>query len=208
MKRQAVVVDLDGTLLSVNSFREYVLYVVKESLRTGRVGVLLPVMWNVVLRILRVMPHSVMKCRVLEKSSLFMDAARLSRFVDKLLLQVNADVEAMCEKYRSRGYYILLATAAPVSYSEIISCRMGFDGCCATPLPLPELKWHENARNHKRESVLQHLSSMNASVAVVITDHHDDIPLMKTNSGENILINPSQKTLSFVRKSGIPIAIL
>ncbi len=208
MKRRAVVVDLDGTLLSTNTFKDYVLFVAKESVTALRIDVTLGVMFFVALRLMRVVSHSTMKYYLLRMTARFMGADRLSRLAEMLLLKANPEVTALCEDYRKQGCYVLLATAAPESYAGIISSRMGLDGCCATPMPQPESEWKENVREQKREAVLRHLESEDASIAVVVTDHHDDIPLMSSNPGKNILVNPSSKTISIVRRNGIQIEIL
>lgn len=203
MKRRAVVVDLDGTLLSTNTFKDYVLFVAKESVAALRVDVTIGVAFFVALRLMRVVSHSTMKYYLLKVTVRFMGADRLSRLAEMLLLKANQDVTALCEDYRRQGCYVLLATAAPESYAGILSSRMGMDGCCATPMPRHGLQWKENVREQKREAVLQHLEPANASIAVVITDHHDDIPLMSSNPGKNLLVNPSPKTISLVRVHGI-----
>lgn len=203
MKRRAVVVDLDGTLLSTNTFKKYVLFVAKESLVALHIDVTLSVMFFVALRLMRVVSHSTMKYYLLKKSARFMRADRLNQLADMLLLKVNPNVAALCRSYRKQGYYMLLATAAPENYAVIVSSRMGFDGCCATMMPQAESEWGENAREQKLESVLRHLDSVNASVAIVITDHHDDIPLMKVSQEKNILVNPAYKTVVKINNSDI-----
>lgn len=209
MKRRAVVVDLDGTLLSTNTFKDYVLFVAKESVTALRIDVTLGVIFFVALRWMRVVSHSTMKYYLLRMTARFMGADRLSRLADMLLLKANPGVTTLCEDYRKQGCYMLLATAAPEIYSRIISSRMGFDGYCVTPMPQPEsAEWKENVREQKLAAVLRHLESEDASIAVVITDHHDDIPLMSSNPGKNILVNPSSKTISIVRRNGIQIEIL
>lgn len=208
MKRRAVAVDLDGTLLATNTFVEYVLFSFRESLKNFRADLAAGIIGLVLLRRFRAISHSTMKRRLLCLLDTFMNEKRISRFVTGLLGHAAEDVVALCERYHGQGCYLLLATAAPRCYAAEVASRMGLDGCCATASPVANDNWRENVGEHKRDTVLRYLDEMNLSLSAVITDHHDDIPLMAANPGENILVNPSMKTVTFVKGNGILVEIL
>lgn len=48
--RKAVVVDLDGTLVRINTFKVYIEYACEVALRNGRMDICAQLVWNVLLR--------------------------------------------------------------------------------------------------------------------------------------------------------------
>ncbi len=207
MTSSGVVVDLDNTLLSTNTFKDYVTFATKEALRRFRIDVVIGVLWFVTLRKIRVISHSTMKHRLMRLLDVVMDDYSLALFVDELMENLNGDVVSLCEEYRNRGYRLLLATAAPECYAHIIALRMRFDGCCSTIMPAKG-EWHENVREKKCEAVLTWMNNAEVGMDVVITDHYDDVPLLKANRGKNILVNPTIKTLDELKKHGIEFDLL
>lgn len=197
MKR-AVVVDLDGTLLRVNTFREYLLFAMKRLLCQMRLFETSRLIWAVTARKMRLMTHSEMKRRALSSSARYLDRRDVEALVDKLLMTINQDVARLVEQYRAEGCMLLLATAAPALYAGRIADLLDFDCCVATPDVISGKEWHENVGEAKLAAVEECLREKNVSLAVVITDHYDDFPLVNRNDGLNILVNPSSKTLALL----------
>lgn len=206
--RKAVVVDLDGTLVNINTFKVYIEYVCKVALGKGRLDICAQLIWNVLLRKSRWISHEVMKYHILCATDRFMTQKRLDILVDRLLLNVNPDVINLCYKYRKEGYFILLSTAAPESYASIISERLFLDGVCATAIPKKREEWKENVRETKCESTINYLKDRDSSLYVLITDHYDDLPLLDINKERNILVKPNIKTIEHINNNGIPHDIL
>lgn len=110
---------------------------------------------------------------------------RINKFVDFLLSFLRRDLIG-----KFRNYEIILATAAPVCYVKILTQRLGISLFCATTNAGPENKGEEKLKN-----VLEILSRENLKLHAVVTDHHDDLPLLEYNtSGENYLIAPDRVT--------------
>ena len=91
---------------------------------------------------------------------------------------------------RFKGYEIILATAAPEGYVKILAQRLGINRFCATKKNGPENKGEEKLKN-----VVGILSKENMELYAVVTDHHDDLPLLEYNTcGENYLMAPDRET--------------
>lgn len=201
--RKAVVVDLDGTLVRINTFKVYIEYVCKVALRKGRLDICTQLIWNVLLRKSRWISHEVMKYHILRATDRFMTQKRLEFLVDRLLLNINPDVINLCYKYRKEGFFILLSTAAPENYASILSERLSLDGICATAIPDKRTGWKENVRSTKCENTISYLKNRDLSLDILITDHYDDIPLLKINKEKNILVSPSQNSIEKIEDEKI-----
>lgn len=204
-----VVVDLDGTLVDVNTFREYILFVTKQLLKQGKLLAAAKVITAVALRKTRFISHSEMKKRILVATRKIMTNDNLDLLVRGLLGRLNVDVFNKLERYRADGYRVLLATAAPEIYARSLAEALRFDGCVATSDVAPENEaWNENVGEVKLASVRDYVSSVEGHISVVMTDHYDDLPLMHYNTGMNILVNPSEKTVSAISRHGIVFTIM
>ena len=75
----------------------------------------------------------------------------------------------------------VLSTAAPSCYANIIAKNEQFNACLATGFP--EKVYHSNYENKgevKKTNVLKYLQTIeDSSIDTFITDHLDDLPLMK-----------------------------
>ncbi len=114
---------------------------------------------------------------------------RLQTFVSKEITYENPDVVSHFHHYASQSYVTVLATAAPSLYSELIASHYHFDHCLATPpAAIPYAEWRENKHQEKLLNVQKTLTSANAEISVVITDHSDDQPLLDANrEGRNFI---------------------
>ena len=204
---QVVVVDLDGTLVTVNTFREYLLFSAKTLVRSLHLPAVAKIMSAMLARKLRWISHSAMKRRVLVATQSLISDDDVDSFVRLLLSKVNVRVLDMLERYRKDGCNILLATAAPQLYACDLAASLHFDGCVATPeVTGPE--WCENVGEAKLVSVRNYITGIGGELAAVITDHYDDIPLLRYNQGHNLLVNPSSKTIAALTAADIPFKIL
>lgn len=206
--RKAVVVDLDGTLVDINTFKAYIEYNFKVALRKGRIDVCARLFLNVLLRKIRWISHDVMKYHILCATNGLMTRKKLDILVDKLLLSLNQDVINLCFRYMREGYYVLLSTAAPENYASILSERLSLDGVCATAIPNKKQEWNENVKSIKCENTISYLKDKGLSLDILITDHYDDLPLLNIHKERNILVRPYNKTIEHLNNKGIPYEIL
>lgn len=73
---------------------------------------------------------------------------------EQVMPLVFPEVRERIAVHKRRGDYLILNTASPYFYAEIIATELGFDACCATDLVLEErqkLLMQIAGRNNKRE---------------------------------------------------------
>ena len=202
--KKALIVDLDGTLLQTNTFRDYLIFCGRAALCRFRLPLACSIVWWVALRKVRLISHSRMKRALLLRTAVFMRRrGRLDQFVEQELVKVNPRVLSFVEQYRNRGHLMVLATAAPSMYALPLTEMLHFDLCCATPLPSEVVigKWQENAGQNKLDALQRLLRVHSATIDVVVTDHHDDLPLLNANTeGSNYIVNPSTQTTAALQK--------
>lgn len=201
--RKALAIDLDGTLLATNSFQDYLSFCGHAALHAFRLDIALSIVFWVALRKLRFIRHSTMKRHLLNRTASFVQKKeRLDLFVERELIAIDRRAQTMMEQYRNRGYLLVLSTAAPGIYAHAIAENLHIDLCCATVLPSEVVigQWHENVGEQKVESLCRLLKVHKAELAVVITDHFDDLPLLNYNEGVNYVINSTSKTQQILAK--------
>lgn len=196
-KDKAIVVDLDGTLVSVNTFSRFMLFSTLLLARRGLIAGASRIIASAVARKTRFISHSRLKHTVLGVTERLMTATDIEKFVDTLSKFIRPEVVALVDNYRRRGYTTLLATAAPSLYAAPLAARLGFDGCVATlSVDAAGEAWRENSREAKLDSVKVWLDDRHYTIGAVITDHHDDRLLVEHAADADIyLVGPSKKTL-------------
>lgn len=164
---KTAIVDLDGTLVSCNSFTKFVkfLFCKYPTLR-------LRLFAFVLRRKLRLISHHQAKEGIINLALPVISAKAVSEFVDSLIQYINDGVVDMTANFPRR----ILATAAPEIYVKIIAQRMGFSEYCATRHGMPENCGEEKLRNVLKLGVVFDENTL------VITDSNEDAPLMKANS--------------------------
>ena len=202
--RKALAIDLDGTLLSTNTFRDYLSYWGSAARHNFQIDICFSILWWVMLRTLRFVSHRRMKQALLDRTAAFMtQKSRLDHFVEKEMTYLNVPVQQLMEPYRNRGHLLVLATAAPAFYAHAIAEFLNMDLCCGTLLPSEVVigEWKENVGQHKVEALQRLLQVHKAELDVVITDHSDDLPLLNSNtSGRNIVVGASPASLAAIEK--------
>lgn len=202
--RKALAIDLDGTLIATNSFQDYLSYCGHSALYCLRLDIALSILFWVALRKVRLIRHSTMKRRLLNRTASFMQQKdRLDQFIERELISINAKALQLMEQYRNRGYLLILTTAAPGLYAHPIAENLHIDLCCATQLPSEVVigQWRENVGEQKVDSLRRMLQIQKAELDVVITDHYDDLPLLNSNEGDNFVVAPSSKTVQMLKKN-------
>ena len=114
--KKAVIVDFDGTFVSINSFEYFYKELTKCAIKTGNIALFAFLLYQITLRKLRLIEHCELKKRTLHY---FFNSNLLSfipDFVGKLRHYVNDSVFSLCRDYKSNGYAVHLCTAAPELY--------------------------------------------------------------------------------------------
>lgn len=182
--RKVTVVDLDGTLVQGNTLHLY-LRAALRCLWWRRPLVALRVAALMAARAVRLIPHSTMKYGAAR--AVGAHPAVIARL--KQTAHLNPQVLKLIEERKAMGDTVLLATAAFTFYARELwdGDLVGSDLAAG-----PE---DECRGEHKAAAVTDYLRQHRATLSCVITDHHDDLPLLRLNpAGPNYLINPSKKT--------------
>lgn len=189
MRHKVLVVDLDGTLYSINTFHHFLKFLLIHCIKNFELFLLVKIVTIIKFRIARLISHSKMKYYIL---SYIKDKQNInySEFAHKISKYKNTIPEVSNSNYDTK----ILATAAPLCYAEIISRENNFHFCSATDFPKADFhNFSENIRETKKINVMHILKRNNCTeIDTFITDHIDDLPLMKI-SNKNIIINSNKE---------------
>ncbi|MGN0230897.1 MAG: HAD family hydrolase [Muribaculaceae bacterium] len=199
---KTAIFDLDNSLLADNSLRLYARHMMGVLLRRRRLVRLVALICHISFRRLRIVSHITMKQHLMHLTIHDFDTPALNAFIRTLQAHVDPRALALFNRWHSQGWLILLATAAPSCYADEFARRMGFDGVCATQIPADDSPMTECRGEEKLRCAINWLEAHNASLEALVTDHHDDLPLLRLPKHLNILVDPSEKTLSMI--TGIP----
>lgn len=186
---ETLIIDLDGTLVDCNTFTEFVryLFMTVPKIR-GRIA------YVVALRKLRLISHHEAKRRIVTLASKALEKRDIDYFVNKMITRVRPSLFRSLEVSER----VILATAAPEIYAIPLASALGIREITATSNDGPENRGTTKLRNVERLGVKFDEDT------VVITDHHDDLPLLRRNErGRNILINPDSATQMHLKLAGI-----
>lgn len=192
-KRRLAVVDLDGTLVSGNTLHEYIKVGASVLLEERKYKRLLKLYALSLLRACRLVSHARFKFGAL---SIIPQSDTVSdKFTKRIAGMTNPKVEAVIESMRSVGVKVLLATAAADLYVPWI-----WNGEYIATHITGNHERKELRSQAKLEGVMEYMKEHDCELYAVITDHSDDLPLLRAGAQRNILVNPSTATLREVQK--------
>jgi len=214
-----IVVDLDGTLSRVNTFRAWTvrIFLMPNTIHRGRwLGAIVSFSAFYLLRTLRVLDHVHMKRLFLVLSGLMMRRQPDRRTVEqavhafadwvvdrRLNPRVLERIRAIQKEFGLTNRDVAMATAAPRLYAQFIADRFGFD-CLATEFSLndaladPFKAYIENVGVHKRQAVN---TWREGSPFILLTDHVHDWPLIE-QAEQVILVHPARDLMDRARRLG------
>ena len=188
-KAEAVFIfDLDGTILSVNSFPYWVLYML-----TGHFGGLSPVV-RLALSLRTI--HILVKRKVLRQShyrtkqqlqelwtrAVQKDPTRVANHSLNVILQgyIRPNMCSVLASVAQQRIDAILATSAAGEYAQELGKIMGFRHILTTPL-CSETDTLENSGERKRDRVLAMITALGGDgrMRILFTDHEDDLPLIR-----------------------------
>lgn len=185
-----LVFDLDGTILSVNSFPYWVLYLIGgriKSLGTGpRVRLALRAAWLLILRKLRKIDHAALLSG-LQRAWWAIPSSATGAMVDPLqtmlLRRLRSNLRPLLQMVASDRLDAVLATAAAGEYAIGLGQRLGFRHVLATP-PARGHAEYINGGTRKCDRVLAFLENAGwcGRPLILLTDHIDDLPLMRVST--------------------------
>ena len=184
---QAVyILDLDGTILSTNSFPHWVLYLMRAPFpRTGmarRLSISGAAAAMLVQRKLRLTGHERFKWRLQKLWQTATDGdggAGARAFVDRMVDYVRPELASILSAVAEGRIDAVLATAAPADYANPLGSAVGFAHVLATPATRGAGE-SSNVGDQKCQAVLRFLASRGWQHRrrVLFTDHEDDLPLI------------------------------
>ena len=189
------VVDLDGTYIEGNTLKIYLQCGISHLLKKGKFTSLFKLATIILLRRLHLISHLRMKQTIIDTLYSYPQIAVSSSLNAKQI--VNQKVKALINRNKNNGHKIIIATAAPDFY---VRQMVGEYEYVASEY-IPGKRLTECRGEEKLRRVENWMKENNCRLDTVVTDHHDDAPLITANpDGTNILVNPSKSTLRFFRK--------
>lgn len=178
------VVDLDGTLVDGNTLHEYI----KAGFAEVSPGNKISLAVLAVLRCLKLISHKRMKFSAL--SLIPPSDGVKKRFLSKI--KMRPEVKSII----NNSDHVILATAAPDVYIPWLW------GGAYVATPTENNPDREECRGENKVlAIKKAVENQPYYIDTVITDHHDDLPLMKI-AREVILVHPSATTIAAVKMSG------
>jgi phosphoserine phosphatase len=185
--RKLLIVDLDGTVLSVNSFHRWYLFLACARFPHLAPAARAEVAWASVMalvwRKLGRIDHARFKWRMqrLWQRAVRDDAGVSVRcLVDDLLRYVRPEMKETLAAIAAGDVDAVLATAAAGDYAYALGQALGFTHVLATPAMRGQHD-PENIGEAKRNAVLSFLAAQGWEdrPRILVTDHRDDLPLIR-----------------------------
>lgn len=199
-----VVVDLDRTILKVDSFPKWVIFLLEKTLSSRKVRLFLFTLYFVILRALNLIDHQSFKMKLM---AFDYPTDWNEQFAQTLIPAFQESVidylKTILRKHPTARFVV--STAAPVGYVENLLKNVPFKLDKVIASRIQDRRFIDNSGEAKAESFKQ--AYPNTQCDLFITDHHSDIPMMRM-SKLVILVKPSKRTLALARNNGIFMRVL
>ncbi|MBO5052748.1 MAG: haloacid dehalogenase-like hydrolase [Muribaculaceae bacterium] len=200
-----IIVDLDETLVTCNSLHLFFKCAMSLMLKKGQLWRLAKSLTTLTARRLHLVSHIDMKYRML--SYIKTTDTLKHKFKNKLSKHINPAVLDIINNSHKQGDRILIATAAPDVYMDVVASLPELDDADIISSYYTSSEGNllarediiENRGQVKAHRVNRYLHDHNKELAAVITDHADDMPLINLaqSSGATIyLTGPNPPGLS------------
>ena len=197
---ECIVVDLDNTLIDVNSTRMLAEFLVCKFLSKGKFGKFLNIVGFFIFRKTGRISHIILKHKIVCTALSELSEKDLNYFADKLITKLNPKVVELILTQIKHGRKVLIATAASDIFMPLFLERLPFDSdFIATPYSQSLDKYIENRSEEKLKNVTHYLETNGLILKIFITDHFEDRPLLEYNQGHNYLVGPSKTTLECLK---------
>jgi phosphoserine phosphatase len=182
-----LILDLDGTILSVNSFRRWVFYLIRARFphlgTAARLRVAGATLKALSERKMRLTGHEALKWRLqqLWQAATAGDGGLSERgFVDELMGFVRPELVPLLHAVASGEVEAVMATAAAGDYAYGLGRTLGFTHILATS-PMRAVTDPSNIGERKRQAVLDFIARQGWEdrPRILFTDHEDDLPLIR-----------------------------
>lgn len=199
-----VVFDLDGTLISVNSFRLWLERLPRLALRHPTL--IVPLLRAVTQRALGQTDRVAMKRAVIQASTRLPPRVHAA-FAQDLHRLIRPALAPDLRRYLDDpSFRVYLSTAAPEYYVLPLARLLDIQHVSATRNDTGS-GWTENFGEHK-VSALEQLEGLPLpELHTVYSDDHHDLPLMHL-ARKVVLVNPTQVSVDRIRANGITISTI
>jgi phosphoserine phosphatase len=184
-----LVFDLDGTILSINSFHYWVLFLIGGRIRglgvERRVRLAARAAWLLVLRKLRRIDHASLLSAL--QRAWWANPSSATGSVSgplqsMLLRRLRPNLRPLLQMVASDRVDAVLATAAAGEYAIELGQRLGFRHLLATPPVRGRTEYiNDGARKRDRVVALVENVGWRDRPLILLTDHIDDLPLMRVS---------------------------
>ncbi len=205
LDKKLLVIDLDGTFVSVNTFHKWMKFLFVEELKKFHIISIFKILKTVLQRATKSITHAQMKFTILQLSEKQVTQSQVESFVDSLEQYIHQDI---LKQLNHHANISVLATAAPLLYAKSIQEKYMFSHVIATN-NTSHMPWEENLRDVKKKNLLLLMKEHNISdyPTTIYTDHHDDLPLI-VFSDIVYIVNPSETTLQKLKMGKIQFNVL
>jgi phosphoserine phosphatase len=198
-KQEISVFDLDGTIIAGNSFHMYLAFLAAYLLKRLRLRSLLALGLVMARRLLKRIDHAQMKRTIVDiGKSIPPEQHRV--FARKLAALCQPRLDQLRGKYSATLPVQVLATAAPSIYARELARLLGFDLCVASDYV--DGDYLETLGPYKAAALQSIIRAQGFSIAVLFTDHHDDI-FAAQHASTVVLVDPSANSLAAFESSTI-----
>jgi phosphoserine phosphatase len=182
-----LILDLDGTILSLDSFRRWALYLACARfphLGAGhRLSIACATVRALSERKMRLTGHEALKWRLQKLWQAATDGdggASERRFVEELLGFVRPELLPVLKAVAAGEVDAVMATAAAGDYAYGLGKSLGFTHILATD-PMRAAAEPSNVGERKRQAVMDLIASRGWQdrPRILFTDHEDDLPLIR-----------------------------
>jgi phosphoserine phosphatase len=182
-----LILDLDGTILSVNSFRRWVFYLVRARFphlgAAARLRVACATLKALSERKMQLTGHETLKWRLqqLWQRATEGDGGLGERgFVEDLMRYVRPELVPLLQQVAAGEVEAVMATAAAGDYAYGLGRTLGFTHILATH-PTRAADDPSNVGERKRQAVLDFIAERGwqDEPRILFTDHEDDLPLIR-----------------------------
>lgn len=181
-----VILDLDGTVLSVNSFRLWVVHMLRARFphlsAVRRLGIALAAGRLLVMRKAGLMGHETLKWQLqqLWRRAVAGESTAEAALIDRLLSFVRPELSPVLAAVADGRMDGVLATAAVADYAHGFARALALPHVLATPCERPA-GTPSNVGPHKRDAVLGFLADRGwlERPLILFTDHKEDLPLIR-----------------------------
>lgn len=188
--RKIIVTDLDGTLISINSFPLWIRFLIKKAICNINLTLLFNLLILLFKRKVLKETHAKFKRQLMQ---LKYPQSYDHNFAVQLLCYINEDV--VTELFNFQNACIVISTAAPKNYAEALVSVLPFKVDKLHCSKITNGKIYENFAHNKVISFKNDFN--NQVIDLFLTDHIEDLPMI-LHSEEIILVNPKQETIDQV----------